>query len=166
MAKKLFQRIDAHGRTIDDDDEGPLKNGQGIRVNMMMMDALQQTVAADAAARCGHRSGYQYTSGLLSDARADIRDEREQAYLQMCRDNAEAYKHPAPTRTRVADLDFTQFAYDPVTGFFTGSGKLDPEEIDATKKLFHSPPAAASANDAEAARAERDAWLVDAWRNP
>ena len=71
MAKKLFQRIDASGRNIDDeDDDGVIKNGQGVRVSMMMMDSLQQAVFADATARGAHRAGYQSVSnGLVSDAR-------------------------------------------------------------------------------------------------
>ena len=115
-ATKKFQRINARGEIIatDEDDDGILKDGEGIRVSLFMMDELQRTVAADAAARGGHRSGYQVGgASIMSDAqRAAVTDERTAAYEERSQWLADAWRTPSSKPVNDADKQMNDATLD------------------------------------------------------
>jgi hypothetical protein len=78
-------------RHFDDDDRRPLKDGEKLVVNMMMMDSVQRAVAAafdgsvfDASR---HRPGWRVGDAAQEDART-------RAYDEMCRRAENAWRSP------------------------------------------------------------------------
>jgi hypothetical protein len=147
----------SYGTIIDDDDI--LKDGESVRVPMMLCDATQRDVAR--ARRLPLIDAHRHRPGVRTAPRTDAARLRDAAFADMERSLGRAWMrdvHPAYLQAHVSGLNSAAADLQ---------GKLDQDEADRVEKaLERSRAEDAAPPDPEAEREAYKVELSNAWKQP